>query len=366
MRTMSKISHFAGRFLRTLAGFMPLLALASLFGSCNSLIYDEEGDCDPHYKVRFTFTRNLLFTDAFATQVKDVTLYVIDDSTGQVVLTRHASGPELQQPGYLMDVEVAPGTYSLLAWCGEGHRSSFRVDEESGVKTDLHCLLTDRIEAPSDHPLVPVGTHASNRIGHLFHGKLDAQVFPDEQGVHVYTIDLTKDTNDVTIVLQHLSGDPVDADDFTFTLTEDNGHMDWDNSLIPEEAPVTYFPFDKVSGVAGTGTGPDADASRPASRAQTQLGAAMASFRVGRMMADRKMNVTVYNKDNEAIILNIPLVDYALMVRRNDKGTHLSNQDYLDHRDSYDMVFFLDEDDRWVKTSIIVNSWRIVMQDSGV
>lgn len=46
----SKATHIA----RKLA--MALMALAAVtLSSCDSLIYDYEGDCDPHYKVRFRF-----------------------------------------------------------------------------------------------------------------------------------------------------------------------------------------------------------------------------------------------------------------------------------------------------------------------
>ncbi len=48
---------------------------AALFAtaSCNSLIYDYEGDCDPHYKARFVFDMNLHWADAFPHEVNAVT-----------------------------------------------------------------------------------------------------------------------------------------------------------------------------------------------------------------------------------------------------------------------------------------------------
>ena len=45
--------------------------------------------------------------------------------------------------------------------------------------------------------------------------------------------------------------------------------------------------------------------------------------------------------------------------------SHLSNADYLDYRDDYSMVLFLDENNRWISTQIIINSWHLVLQDYG-
>ena len=42
-------------------------------------------------------------------------------------------------------------------------------------------------------------------------------------------------TNNVRVVLQHISGEAVDKDRFVFTITGTNGSMDWDNTLLPDE-----------------------------------------------------------------------------------------------------------------------------------
>lgn len=370
-RHIRRLTHRATRSMAAPALMLTAALCAPFLSSCDGAIYDDEEDCDPHYRVRFTYRKNLKFADAFPSEVREVTLYVIDDATGEIVWQKHEDGAELREEGYLMDIPVDPGRYTLLAWCGEGHRSSFGISDEPGVKTDLECLLLQRHEAPADHPFAPTGTHVDTRIGDLYHGRLDAQEFPETEGEYVYTVDLMKDTNDVHIVLQHLSGEPVDANDFTFTLTEDNGHMDWDNSLIPESAPVTYFSHDTRSGTAGVEvpdyTKPEGEQMLPAeTRVQTQVSCAVANLTVGRLMADRKAYISIYNKENRQVVANIPLTDYALLVRGNDYGHNLTDQEYLDYRDDYSLVFFLDENDRWVNTSIYINSWRLVLQHTGI
>lgn len=39
----------------------------------------------------------------------------------------------------------------------------------------------------------------------------------------------------------------------------------------------------------------------------------------------------------------------------------MSDQEYLDRQDEYNMVFFLDENDRWVNSTIYINSWKVVL-----
>lgn len=355
-----------------------LKAFAALFAfglmSCDSFIFDDEGDCDPYYKVRFVYDMNMKFADAFANEVKDVTLYVIDDRTGRVVLTKHESGDALSQPGYMMDVEVEPGNYSLVAWCGEGHRTSFTVTG-SEMKTDLTCSLTDRqphqpgpwdndskntAEAEED---TPKGSHVRNMLHHLYHGKLEAQEFPDTQGTHIYTVRLTKNTNDIHIVLQHLSGEPVDEKAFTFTITDENGLMDWDNSLLADE-PLTYFAWHKKAGIAGLEVPDytDEDNSSDTRASIVQVSAAVAELSVGRLMESRRYStfVNIYNQEGERIV-HLPYIDYFLLVK-SERLKNMSDQEYLDRQDDYSMVFFLDEDNRWVKSHIFINSWKIVLQ----
>ena len=61
-------------------------------------------------------------------------------------------------------------------------------------------------------------------------------------------------------------------------------------------------------------------------------------------------------------VLSIPLADYALLVKGH-YNRQLSDQEYLDRQDEYNLTFFLDEDNNWASSSIIINSWRVVLSD---
>ena len=333
---------------RTLLSALALLAL----NSCGGLIYDDEGDCDPYYKVRFVYDRNLEYADAFVPQVREVTLYVVDDATGHIVWQKHESGAALREPGYMMDVDVPPGTYSLIAWCGEGHRSHFSV-AESDVHTGLTCRLDERAAHPENLGLE--GSAVTACLKPLFHGRLMASVFPDEQGVHVYTVVLTKDTNDINVQLVQRYAPTVSADDYIVTVTDRNGFMDWDNTLLDDEQ-LTYYPWQQAAGTAEML--PSASADAPS--AGEWVPSLSADITTARITTGSDMRLKIYHRER-GLICSLPLVKYFLMSK--GQHAHLAHQDYLDYCSSYRIVVYLEGS---TMTQLFINSWRVVLQDSDL
>ena len=330
-----------------------LIAGVATLASCNGMMYDGEGDCDPYHKVKFVFDKNLSFTDAFDKEVNAVTLYVIDAATGNIVWSKSESGDNVRSSGYLMDVDVPPGDYRLLAWCGEGKDTHFTVPDAAHF-TGLTCALNrGRDEA---------GAVSKEALNRLYHGHVENETFVDEEGVHIHTVELVKDTNHVNVVLQNLSGKPIDKDNFTFRITDCNGSMDWDNSLLDDEL-ITYHPHNVASGSAGIVT-PDPTDPKPTdpktvSRSITQVNTCVAQFTTGRLVKGQDMRVIITNSKGREV-LNIPLIDYSLLVKGHYES--LDDQDFLDRQDKYDLVFFLDDRDEWVSTYIYVNAWHKVPQ----
>ncbi len=321
---------------------------------CDSLIYDYEGDCD--IKVRFVFDRHLHQSDAFAYEVNAVTLYVIDDATGQVVWEKSESGEALKSGHYRMSVpdDLPDGSYSMIAWCGEGVGEHFTVADHT-LYSDLRCHLERDREEADGRAFVDAD------IKRLYHGRLDNVEIIKDTDSREYTIYLTKDTNDINIILQHLSGEPVDPDDFTFSITDTNGHLEWDNSLLDDEM-MEYRPHHLSVGTATMnppfGAPEQLKALMPASRTQTTQSICLAEHTVGRMVKGQDMLVNIVNAEGDTTV-RIPMIDYALLT----KGSHyadMDDQEYLDRQDKYDLTFFLDESDRWVAVEIKVLSWSVV------
>mgnify|MGYP002576656751 FL=1 len=69
--------------------------------------------------------------------------------------------------------------------------------------------------------------------------------------------------------------------------------------------------------------------------------------------------------DKGETVFSIPLIDYALLVK-GEYNRRMDDQEYLDRQDEYNMVFFLDEGDRWMDAYIYINSWKVVLQETGI
>lgn len=342
-----------------------------LLCSCDSFIYDEEGDCDVTYRVKFVYDLNLKWADAFASEVTSVHLYAFD-TDGILVWQNSEKGSALAQPGYTMTMNLSPGKYSLLAWCGldnDGARpETFAVpDAQVGVTRleDMKCRMRREQTAQ--------GAYSDERLYALYHGLKEVEL-PDMSetgGDYTCILPLTKDTNHIRIILQNLSGDPVDPNDFTFRIDEANGLMGYNNLLLSDEV-IHYGAYHIGSGSAQLGN-EDYPELNPGGRAQwlnepdqpsrviTQVNVAIADLSIGRMMADRRAILTITNPKGE-IAARIPLIDYALMLKDGYERP-MTDQEFLDREDEWNLTFFLGDDAKWLGVSIIINSWRVVIND---
>ena len=333
-------------------------AAVTLLSSCDRVIYDYEGDCTVNYLLKFRYDMNLKWADAFANEVKSVRLYIFDES-GRLVKEIDERGSRLAEPGYAVNMDVPAGRYHLVAWCGvdnEGFAPQFEIPIATigkTVATDQTCRLMRK--SSTDYP-----AYSDERHQFMFHGDLDVDLPVDEDGgEYVYEMPLTKDTNHIRIILQQLSAENLDVDLFNFWLEDANGYYASDNSLLPDEE-ITYLPFASLSGEAGVG--------KTDTRANIiNVKGAIADFSVGRMMADhaKDMMLTITNNLGE-VVASVPVIDYALLSKayyEEAYGHKMSEQEFLDREDEYVLTFFLDEDRRWINTSILIHSWRIVLHD---
>lgn len=350
---------------KTVFALLSAAVCCCALSSCDSLIYDEEGDCSVTYRVAFRYDRNMKWADAFAHEVKSVHLYAFDQ--GGTLLWKNAEkGDALAAQGYTMKLDLPPGNYHLLAWCGldnDGLKDeSFSVPETTVGKTRLEDL-TCRLRRDYNES----GAYSKDKLYPLFHGMLDVTL-PDmsyEGGEYTCTISLTKDVNHVRVILQHLSGEPVDPNDFTFRIEEENGLMGHDNKLLSDEM-ITYWAHDLKSGSTNMGIedypeiGKDSK-PKAAGRAITSMSVAVADMTIARLTDSRKTYLTIETTGGE-VAARIPLRDYALMLK-DGYGYDMSNEEFLDRQDEWALTFFLDERNKWIATSIIINSWRVVFND---
>lgn len=343
------------------------VVLPALLYSCEK-IYDYEGDCDPHWQVKFIWDYNWNFADAFpgAMGVGSVHLYVFDAVTRRLVLEKaEVSGAEGFAEEYAMPIEELPaGRYDFVAWCGpateDPERKSFT---DSGIpqRLDFEAEAWRLSSGATENPA------AGCRLAPLYYGRKEQVAITDEQGVHTVPLYLMKDTNEFTVLLQHASG-PLNPDDFDIAITDDNRALRWDNELIPGEPVFFYRPWRTFSG------GAEVEGAVPVPGVQEQnfLVAKLSTSRlVLRGAPEKEPHLVVTRRTDGAEVFRIPLLRYLLLPdehkERQDahgKVHSVSDQEYLDRVDNWTMQFYLDdnisEDGGWHALDLHILGWHVI------
>lgn len=343
---MKVLSYTKGMKIWTLA-----LLAAFVATSCDSILGEEDVDCSLEYRVKFKYDYNMKYANAFSHEVKSVTLFAFDDN-GKFVYQHTEQGDILAADDYSMPVEVEPGDYHLVSWAGLEGEESFSIPVLSqGTSTidDLTCKMHRINGRAADGSAI-----INEDLKPLWHGEVTKHSFTSRAAAQqVITIPLVKNTNNIRIMLQHLSNEAVNSDKFEFNIIDENGWMNYDNNLL-EDDTLTYYAWHKSDGVA--------DMDNRGARTTTSVGVALAELTVGRLVVENNPTLIVTNKETGKEVIRIPLIKYLVMVKGN-YNKNMSDQEYLDRQDEYTMTFFLDENDNWASSAIYVNSWRVVPQD---
>lgn len=324
--------------------------MAALSSCDNGLIFEGEGDCGIYYRIRFKYDYNIKYADAFANEVNSIALYIFDENDILVNEITTTDKQALSSGTFEIPLELEPGKYTLLAWGGLMNEESFDMLAETTVgvtklqelQVKMHRQHNANGEANVSDDLLP-----------LFHGTMPLEV-SDIPGTYNETMSLMKNTNVVRILLHEMSGHNVDADKFIFEIHDSNGLYDWDNTLLEDEM-ITYSPWRQSTGSAEM---------EDYTRAITTVNVALAELTIGRMMAGESPVLHIKNRETGEDVFRIPVADYALLVKGHYRE-NMSDQEYLDRQDEYTMTFFLDEGE-WVSSFIYINSWRVVLNDTGL
>lgn len=326
---------------------MPLVMAAALATvSCERLIFEEEGDCDPHYFVEFVYDMNMEFADAFPSQVNSVSLFVFDEE-GRLAGSWQDAGEALAQKGYRIPLDgLAPGRYEFIAWCGLADNAGhFTLASSVARPEDLRCTMSRAYAdgaAWSDANLSP-----------LFHG-LETAELPDTEGEHVVTVYLTKDTNNINLSLTQMGGEGMQEGQYTVRMSDANGLMAHDNSLLADE-PIEFRPWYTVYGTEELGA--------PVSRASDDavLNYMRTEISTGRLMSDRDPRIDIIDNGTGETVFSIPIVQWVKAFR-SENHAGMGDQEYLDRQDEYDVMIYL-SGQNWIGARIEINGWRI--RDNG-
>lgn len=340
-------------------GILLLTVLAGAMASCDSILDFEEGDCSIEYRVKFKYDYNMEKVDAFAQEVKTVTLYAFDKD-GNFVYQKTEQGERLATGEYTMQVDIEPGDYELITWAGLDDQS-FAVPlltEGVSKREDLTVLTRRNIDSRATGE---EGAYIVKRnLPSLFHGRVEKQAFTRSIQKMVTTIDLVKNTNNIRVVIAQVNRNPgqpvtraINKERFSYAIYDDNGHMNYDNSLL-EDNMLTYLPFVTEDSSIKTRAFGDENAEYPA---------AIAEISVARLLETQTPQLEIIDQETgKQLLPSNSLIGFLGLLKEQD-FIDMPLQEYLDRENRFGIVFFVDENLTMINTVIQINDWIVQIND---
>ena len=317
---MRKIMNTKGAVRRMNYGSCLLLLLV-LF-SCTSI---DETLPECRLYVRFRYDYNMEFSDAFASQVNRVDVFVFDKD-GTFIMKKSEQGETLGGGSYRMPLPLPAGEYRIAAWAGMS--DDFEMPEPVAGKTTLEELT---VRMKREESLVH-----NKALNPLWYGGVQAVSFTGRQE-QTETVSLIKDTNKFRFILQKSGpGEELDINDCLFEIRADNGYYDWNNDLLDDDM-ISYRPYylEKVEDVG-----------------------IVVEMNTMRLLEHKKVYLTLTRKSDGKELMKVDLIPYLLLTKM--EGHNIPAQEYLDRQSEYAIVFFYNPELlNFLSTKIVINGWTI-------
>ena len=298
-----------------------LLLLLVLF-SCTSI---DETLPECRLYVRFLYDYNMEFSDAFASQVNRVDVFVFDKE-GTFVMKKNEQGESLAGGSYRMPLQLPVGEYRIVTWAGMS--DAFEMPELVAGKSTLEDLT---VRMRREESLVHNKT-----LKPLWYGEVKTVNFTGKQE-QTETVRLIKDTNKFRFILQKSGpGEELDINDCLFEIRADNGYYDWNNGLLNDDV-ISYQPYhlEKVEDVG-----------------------IVVEMNTMRLLEHKKVYLMLTRKSDNKELMKIDLIPYLLLTKM--EGHNIPAQEYLDRQSEYAIVFFYNPELlEFLSTKIVINGWTI-------
>ncbi|MFR8837651.1 FimB/Mfa2 family fimbrial subunit [Bacteroides nordii] len=342
-----------------------LTVLAGAMASCDSILDFEEGDCSIEYRVKFVYDRNMAFEDAFAKEVKTVTLYAFDDE-GKFVYQKTEEGEDRLGTGeYTMSVDIEPGDYHLVTWAGLDDQSFAVPLMTANSRIEDLTALTLRNKESQTRTDGEEGKYiVKDPLSPLWHGEVTKQSFTRSGRQNIVTVPLTKNTNTIRVVIAQVNQNPdkpitranaISKERFSYTLYDDNGWMNYDNTLLKDNL-LTYLPY------VTEDTSISTRAFSADGTTESEYPAAVAEISVGRLLKTQKPELRIVDQQtNKNLLANGSLIGYLSLLQPSQLNMPL--EEYLDREDNFGMIFFVDENMTLISTKIQINDWIVNIND---
>ena len=317
---MRKIMKTEGAVRRM--GYGSCLLLLLVLFSCTSI---DETLPECRLYVRFRYDYNMEFSDAFASQVNRVDVFVFDKD-GTFIMKKSEQGETLGGGSYRMPLPLPAGEYRIAAWAGMS--DDFEMPEPVAGKTTLEELT---VRMKREESLVH-----NKALNPLWYGGVQAVSFTGRQE-QTETVSLIKDTNKFRFILPKSGpGEELDINDCLFEIRADNGYYDWNNDLLDDDM-ISYRPYylEKVEDVG-----------------------IVVEMNTMRLLEHKKVYLTLTRKSDGKELMKVDLIPYLLLTKM--EGHNIPAQEYLDRQSEYAIVFFYNPELlNFLSTKIVINGWTI-------
>jgi len=338
------------------AAFGTIVALGSMLSSCNDLMHDDLPPCDMGVDLQFKYDYNVQRADMFNDHVGGVSVFVYDEQGN--FIARHdayndATSQPLKDPNYAMRINLEPGKYRFATFAFQkkyedalaqpGAKFQIALPQQGDNITALHARL-DREQGKVNNQSQPLDT--------LWQGLSNELVEVKDLQVTRHTIGLVRDTKQLTISLHQLDAPAdINADDFSYQITDANGYINYDNSLLPDEE-LTYTPYKTWTTEFTTPEGTVQE--------RTAHAALMFSRLVLHPVTENEKNaiLSIWNKKTGEEVVRINLADCLAQGRGAFENMNYSAQEFLDREYDYKLDFFL-KGDQWqyMQLGISILDW---------
>ena len=299
--------------------------------------------------------------DAFKEQVKAVDLWIFNEDNGEFVDHIYSTVDVLKSTDYLLPINVKPGNYNFVAWCGDIDNRHFTQNTSPALHSEATCHLSKRSYEGEQ-------AVSKENLDLLFHGKLDGAILPNEEGKHIYTIPLIRDVNNIMLTLQHVSGE-FDTEHKEITMMDNNGFMFHTNLLDENDENILYRPWSTRTGTLenafeGAKVRRNFDINDEENADQSTGNFMTVELSTARLMANHNPIITIKDNETGQIIFQIPLTKYLLQLK-SELYADMPDQEYLDRKNQHELMVFLQDDGRggWTVVSIVINGWKVI--DNG-
>ena len=379
--------------LRKGAKRLPLLGVLCLamgLSSCDS-VYDDDPNCVHGIALRFVYDYHMEpGANSFPANVDCINVFVFD-SDGNYVTQFKETSDDLRNENYRMILPLDNGKYQLKVYGGTAcEKTKFNLTPDwnstQGAKMDdILVTLPRNEEGVSKVQLHNIeersgglfyGYAIRHTDGQVSYGTLDVELTDDDYAVDYReeTVYLMNDVNNIQIILQELDS-PYQADytDYSFQIVDDNFILDSNNKAVhvaTDTYQPLYEPYAFDNRIVGAIKNIDQNGAKVEEDENKPVQVACAEFSTSRLLMEHlptaRLQIFSNSEKNQDgtphLLIDIPLVEYLLLIRGFGDSWIKSDQEFLDRQSRWTLMFFL-QHGKWITTRISVNSWIVRIND---